>query len=168
MAIVRKDKVLAGYNGNLESVHIYDNAGSARVATTNGVFVVVEGKVEGEREVVKARLGAEADADKEILLVHNAEVMYDERKYRIADYVIDEDVTSRAYRLAVGDIITLTVDLFDGDEPVEGDLLGIKADGKIGVIADADANKVVFEFFEDANYELSDTQKAIAVKVIKA
>lgn len=155
MAIVRKDKLLAGYNGNLESAKIHDVAGTEKVETTNGVFVIVEGLLDGEAEVVKARLGQEADIAEEVLLVHNGEVMYDERLNKIADYRIAEDKVARLYRLYTGDIITLTNDLFDGAVAV-GDVLAVKADGKLGKVTDVSTAKITFEVIEDCTGQLDE------------
>jgi hypothetical protein len=167
MAIVRKDKMLAGYNGNLESVKVHDNAGTAPVQTTNGVFVVVEGLMAGEREVKKARLAGVADSTQEVLLVHNAEVMYDKSLNKLEDYVIEADQIARAYRLFDGDIITLTTDLF-AEAVAVGDQLIVKTDGKLGKDATALPNaKFVFEVIEDCGYELHKTMKAYAVQVVR-
>lgn len=168
MAIVRKDKLLAGYNGNLESVKIYDNAGTAKVQVTNGVFVVSLGlDVAGEREVKKARLASKADVALDVLFIHNAEVMYDERKDKLADFVIKADKVARAYRLYDGDIVTLTEDLFVGT-PVVGQKLVVHTNGKIGLDAPSlTTAKFVFEVIEDSGYELDMTMKAFAVQVIR-
>jgi hypothetical protein len=164
MAIVRKDKLFAGYNGNLESVKIFDNAGTAKVEVTNGVFVVVEGLLEG-RETKKARLAGSADADLDVLFIHNAEVMYDERLNKLADFRISADKVARAYRLYDGDIVTLTTDLF-ADTVVVGDKLVVKANGLLGKDATALATaKVVFEVIEDCGYELDQEMGSFAVQV---
>ena len=171
MAIVRKDKLLAGYNGNLESVKIYNNAGSDTVEVTNGVFVVLEGLLEGERETHKARLASTGDAGKDVLFIHNSEVMYDERLHKLADFRIKKGKVARAYRLFEGDIVTLTDDLFagykKGTRPVAvGDVLVPVEDGLLGK-GDATGSKVRFEVIEDAGYELSQDMQAFAVKVIR-
>lgn len=172
MAVVRKDKLQAGYDGNLESVKIYDNAGANKVQSTNGVFVVLEGLEAGEREVRKARLGAFADHEKDVLFIHNAEVMYDERLYLLEEFVISADSVARAYRLYAGDIISLTDDLFEGVVAV-GEELVIMQDGKIGkpdLVANPNAlteAKVKFLVIEDAGYELHTTEHAFAVQVEK-
>jgi hypothetical protein len=164
MAIVRKDKMLAGYNVNLESVKVHNNAGSATVETTNGVFVVVEGLLEG-RETKKARLADKDDVAKDVLFIHNAEVMYDERLHKLEDFRIKADKVARAYRLYDGDIVTLTTDLFVGT-PVVGQKLIVHTDGKLGLDATAlTTAKVVFEVIEDAGYELHQTMGAFAVQV---
>lgn len=165
MTIVRKDRVNSGYNGNLESVKIHNNAGTAMVESTNGVFVVVESLMDGQREVKKARLAGKADAGLDVQLVHNAEVMYDERLFKIADYKIKADKVARTYPLINGDIVTLTTNLFVGTVAV-GDKLVVHTDGKLGKDATALATaKVVFEVIEDSGYELHETMGAFAVQV---
>jgi hypothetical protein len=165
MAIVRKDKLLAGYNGNLESVKVHNNAGTATVETTNGVFVVVEGLLPNERETKKARLAGSADATKDVLLIHNSEVMYDERKYKLADFRIAQDKVARAYRLYNGDIITLTSDLFTA-VPTVGQQLVVKTNGLLGVDATAlTTAKVVFTVVENCGRELDLNMDAYAVQV---
>lgn len=161
--VVRKDILLSGYNGNLESVVIHDTAGE-EVEATNGVFVTVDGLLEGQREVVKATLAATADAEEEVLFVHNPEVMYDVRDYKLEDYKIEAGKVSRAYRLNVGDIITMTEDLF-AEKVTVGDELAVKKDGLLGKKGATEA-KVVFEVIEDAGTELHHAAKAFAVKVI--
>jgi len=165
MAIVRKDKLLAGYNGNLESVIVHDSADKT-VEITNGVFVTIGGLLVG-RETKKATLTKVGDQTKEVYLIHNAEVMYDERKYKLADFRIRAGKVARAYRLYDGDIITLTTDLFNGAVAV-GNKLVVGANGKLvkddTKLADA---KIVFEVIEDAGFELDVTMGAFAVQVVR-
>lgn len=144
MAIVRKDKLLAGYNGNLESVVLAQNV-------TNGVFVVLKGLVEGQRELRNAELATDPTV-KEILLVHSDEVMYDEKK-KVREFINEAGKACRAYRLFDGDIITFTVDLFNG-VPAVGEKCVVGTDGKLTVTEDVSTAKVVFEIIEDCGYEL--------------
>ena len=163
--IVRKDKLLAGYNGNLESVIVHDSKGEKPVEITNGMFVVVEGLMEGKgRETKKARLAGSADSAKDVLFIHNAEVMYDERQSKLEDFRIKAGKVARAYRLYDGDIITMTTDLFKGDVKV-GDVLSVQADGMIGKGTDAGSAKVVFTVIEDCGYQLHNTAGSFAVQV---
>lgn len=167
MAIVRKDKLFAGYNGNLESVIVYNNAGTDTVEITNGVFVVIEGLMDGEREVYKARLASSADKASDVVFIHNSEVMYDERLYKLKDFRIAKGKVARGYRLYDGDIVTLTTDLF-ANAVVKGDKLIVHTDGLIGkpaVASDADTAKVVFEVIEDCGNELDMEMGSFAVKV---
>ena len=161
--IVRKDKMLAGYNGNLESVIVHDANGNP-VATSNGVLVVVEGLMEGQREVKKARLATEADKAEDVLFIHNSEVMYDERLNKLEDFYIEAGKVARAYRLYDGDIMTLTEDLY-ADAVAVNDKLAVKTNGLLGKVEEAETAKVVFEVIEDSGYELHYKAKAYAVQV---
>lgn len=164
MPIVRKDKMLAGYNGNLESVIVHNSADET-LEITNGLFVKLEGLMEGQREVEKAVLAGSADADGEVYFIHNSEVMYDERKSKLKDFRIPAGKVARAYHLFNGDIITLTVDLFDGAVAV-GDKLVVKTAGKLGKDAVAvETAKIVFDVIEDSGHELDPEMQAFAVKV---
>lgn len=131
MAIVRLDKIQASYNGNLESVkHTAD--------MTNGLFVVLGDLVTGERELHNAVIPVEADIEgSEFLLVASPEVMYDERKNKLADFVISAEVPARAYHLVKGDVITLTKDLFVA-EPTVGQYAVPEYDGSMKLTASAD------------------------------
>lgn len=160
--IVRKDKLLAGYNGNLESVIIHDSS-DEEVATSNGVFVTVGGLLDGHREIKKATLASEATKSEDVLLVHNSEVMYDERLNKLEDFIIEKGKAARAYRLYDGDIITLTEDLFD-DDVAEDDELIVKANGLLGK-GDTEDAKVVFTVIENCGNELHHTANAWAVQV---
>ncbi len=161
--IVRKDKMLAGYNGNLESVIVYDAEGKEPVETSNGVLVVIEGLLEGQREVKKARLATAGDKAEEVYFIHNSEVMYDERLYKLEDFVIKAGKVARAYHLFNGDIMTLTEDLY-ADAVAVGDKLVVKENGLLGK-EDAEGAKIVFEVIEDSGHELHVTANAYAVQV---
>jgi len=165
MAIVRKDKLLAGYNGNLESVIVHDNAGANTLEITNGVFVVVEGLMAG-REVKKARLAGSADAGEDVLFIHNSEVMYDSKAFKLADFRIAKGKVARAYRLFDGDVITLTTDLFNGTVAVD-DVLIPTANGKLGAIGATTDNKFSFVVIEASGRELDPMMDAFAVQVVR-
>lgn len=164
MSITRRDKMLSDYNGNLKSAIVHDASGQP-VAITNGVLVTVEkGLMTREhngRELVKATLATEADKDKELYLVHNPEVMYDEKLLR-DDFVIAKGMPARLFSLATGDIFTNTVDLFDGT-PTVGSVLTVKTNGKLG--ADGADAKIKFVVIEDSGFQLHRSKKAFAVEV---
>lgn len=165
MTIVRKDKVLAGYNGNLESVKVHDAQGELK-EVPNGVLVTIGGLMEGEREVVKATLATKEDAGKELLLIHSPELMADERK-TLADFVNPADHPARAYRLAKGDIITITDDLIVGEVKV-GDEVTV-ADGGLytkaeGASGEETGDTALFVVIEDAGDELALDTQAYAIR----
>lgn len=183
MAIVRKDKLKSGYNGNLESVIIFD-ANDKKVEVTNGVFVTVGGLLKDtytnespsgnvshevtidHREVKKANLTEAGTGREDVLLVHNGEYMYDERLYKLEDYRIPAGKVARAYYLETGDIITLTEDLFSGTVEV-GDVLVAGDKGLLTVAGEGSDALVTFTVIEDSGNELSLTEKAFAVQVTR-
>lgn len=180
MAIVRKDILLAGENGNLEHVIVTTNgknivekddkgAVTNGQELTNGLFVKLGKLMDGEREVRQATLAGKADAKEEVVFIHNSEVMYDERLNKLADYRISEGKVARAYRLFNGDIITLTTDLYQGNVAV-GDVLIVHTNGKLGKGTETETTgaKIKFEVIEDSGYELDPKMKAYAVQIVRA
>lgn len=161
MGIVRRDKTLAGYNGNIESVVVTD----ATKAYSNGVLITLHGLADLNkygREVKEAHLATAEDADAEVLMVIHPELMYDEKKV-LDDYENEADKVVRAYHFFEGDIVTLTADLLPADVAV-GQILVAGANGGFAVAGEG-TYKVTFEVIEDAGYELTDRQKAFALAV---
>lgn len=162
MSIVQRDRVLSTYNGNLESVMIYD--GETQIEVPNGVFVTLGGLDGKGREVKKAELAS--DPTEEILLVDSPEVNYEAGK-GLDDFVNEAGKVARAFRLADGDVITLTEDLFaDGATLAVGNELAVGPEGKL---ADAPEGDIAVKFVirEDAKYELTRKQKAWRLDIVK-
>lgn len=159
MSIVWRDKVLSSYNGNIESVLVTD----AGETYTNGLFVVLGELAEGEREVKKATLAT--DPAKEALLIASPEVIYEAGK-QIDDFVNEKEGVARAFRLADGDVITLTDDLIEGDEPAVGDVYAVGTGGKLAKHTEGTA-LIQFKVREDAGFELTRKQKATRFDVIR-
>lgn len=163
MGIVRRDKTLAGYNGNIESVVVTNATGNY----SNGVLVTLHGLADLNkygREVKEAHLTTADVAGEEVLMVISPELMYDEKK-ELDDFENKEEGIARAYRLYDGDIVTLTADLLPEDVAVGGVLVA-GADGKLVAYASGEY-KVAFEVIEDAGYELTLAQKAYALAVVR-
>ena len=165
MSIVWRDKVLSSYNGNIESVLIQDGKGN-NIKADNGVFVKL-GKLAGQgREVKVATLGADTDGD--ALLVASPEVLYEAGK-EIDDFVNEKGKVARAFRLADGDVITLTADVITGT-PAVGETFIVGADGKlVKSSAEDGAEKAVLQFKvrEDAGHELTRKQNAWRFDIVK-
>jgi pSer/pThr/pTyr-binding forkhead associated (FHA) protein len=164
MAIVRKDILLSGYHGNLESV-IIEKDGVA-VKSTNGVFTHLGSYLNGQRETRHGELAK--DASKEVVFIHNSEVMYDERQQKLEDFEIRAGKVARGYRLNDGDVLTFTTDLLPEGVAV-GDVLVAKNAGLLAEATEgeADTAKVVFTVVEDSGFELHQTMKAFAVEITR-
>ena len=160
MSIVWRDKVLSSYNGNIESVLIHDAKGE--VSVPNGVFVTLDGLAGIGREVKKAVLAE--DATKDVLLVASPEVMY-ETGADIGEFINEAGEVARAFRLADGDVISLTVDLLaEGAEPEVGDTFVVGAGGKL---VEGAEGVVKFVVREDAGNELHRETKAWRFDIVK-
>src|SRR5699024_1012092 len=129
MNILWRDKVLSSYNGNIESVLIHDSEGTEEVSVPNGVFVTLDGLAGIGREVKKAVLAK--DATEDVLLVASPEVMY-EAGADIGEFINEAGEVARAFRLADGDVISLTEGLLAKDSaPVVGETFVVGAGGKL-------------------------------------
>lgn len=166
MTLVNLDKILAGANGNIESVKVYTNGSAAteHEAYTNGLFVALKGLVDGEREVKIAYPSAGTEG--EILLIATPELDYDER-LRKEDFVNKKGSVARAYRLAKGDVISITSDLYPTGT-IKGHLLAVGANGQLEKVTSTDDKTVVFEVLEGETNRLSTRKKSIAIQVVKA
>ena len=170
MSIVWRDKVLSSYNGNIESVLIVEDASVAEpvaVKAENGVFVTLAGLADKGREVKYAELAT--DPAQDVLLVSTPEVFYETGK-EIDDFVNEAGAVARAFRLADGDVITLTEDIVDG-APKVNDKYVVGEGGKLEALVAGDGTEaepvVKFVVREDAGYELTRKQNAWRFDVVK-
>lgn len=167
MSIVWRDKVLSSYNGNIESVLIQDAEGN-NIEVPNGVFVTLGDLAGMGREVKVATLGADEDGD--ALLVASPEVLYESGK-ELDDFVNEEGKVARAFRLADGDVITLTEDLLDGVPTGDiGEVYVVGEDGKLTKSAPAEGEETAvlqFHVREDAGHELTRKQNAWRFDIVK-
>lgn len=168
MSIVWRDKVLSSYNGNIESVLIVDNVDAEKPTpkeATNGVFVTLGGLAGQGREVKYAELAK--DATKDVLLVASPEVMY-ETGADISEFINEAGEVARAFRLADGDVISLTVDLLaEGSAPAVGETFVVGAGGKLVEDTEGTGGVVKFVVREDAGNELHRKTKAWRFDIVK-
>lgn len=81
---------------DLVSLRFYDASGEV-AEVENGVIVKLEGYEDGEREVMKA-VAATAGADlNECAIVAGVEVMYDERKKNLDEFINEAGKATRGY-----------------------------------------------------------------------
>lgn len=107
-AVVRLDKLLSAYNGNIESVEINQNLDNGSVVNLTGQLVA------GSREVMQAALPATATlATAEVLLVASPEITYLAGQTML-DFYNPANTPARAYHLHAGDIFTVSTNALSG------------------------------------------------------
>lgn len=130
--VIRTD-LMSGTNqpADLVSLRFY-NAEDNQAEVENGVIVKLEGYEDGEREVMKA-VAASAGADlNECAIVAGVEVMYDERKKNLDEYINEAGKAVRGYIPRSRNIFSVTKEGFVGGVvPTKGAEVGIGANGKI-------------------------------------
>lgn len=120
----------------LVSCRVVDNAGK-QIAVENGSIVELKGYEVGEREVMKAVLATASSNKAKCAVVGSVEVMYDEHKKNLDEFVNEAGSICRGYIPRSNDKFSVTKEGFaDGVVPEVGGIVGIK-DGKL----DASASK---------------------------
>lgn len=112
-AIVRTDLMHGTDNrADLVSIKYMGTDGNTPTAIDNGNVLKAGALMKGEREVL---VGAAVAADtplNDIVLVASPEVMYDERKRNLEEYVNEAGKVCRGYRLRPGDVFSVTAEAF--------------------------------------------------------
>ena len=116
---------------DLVSLRFYDAEGK-QAEVENGVIVELQGYEDSEREVMKA-VAASAGADlNECAIVAGVEVMYDERKKNLDEYINEAGKAVRGYIPRSRNMFAVTKDGFvGGTVPAKDAEVGIGAGGKI-------------------------------------
>ena len=116
---------------DLVSLRFYDAEGN-QAEVENGVIVELQGYEDGEREVMKA-VAASAGADlNDCAIVAGVEVMYDERKKNLDEYINEAGKAVRGYIPRSRNVFSVTKDGFvGGTVPTKGAEVGIGEGGKI-------------------------------------
>lgn len=116
---------------DLVSFRFYDGAGNP-AAVENGVIVKLEGYEDGEREVMKAVAATASDDLSDCAIVAGVEVMYDERKKNLDEYINEAGKIVRGYIPRSRNLFSVTKEGFVGaTAPAKGATVGIGTDGKI-------------------------------------
>lgn len=130
-AVIRTDLMHGTKNPDmLVSLRFYANDAVAEVE--NGVIVELKGYEEGQREVMKA-VAATADSNlADCAVIAAPEVMYDERKKNLDEYINEAGKAVRGYRLVDRNIFSLTAEGFvGGTAPALNGKVGVGANGKL-------------------------------------
>jgi len=138
-AVVRTDNMMGTDVGTyLDSVRFYD-ANDKEAEIENGNVVKVGDLLEGERELHKATAPAKNTPIKEIGLVATPELMYDERKHNLDEFINEAGTNARIYYLHTGDEFGVTAKGLDVDPETAkvGDVVELQAGTKLKVVASA-------------------------------
>ena len=116
----------------------YMGAGSTATDIDNGNVVKLAGLMTGEREVWKAVTPAANDALKDIVIVANPEVFYDERKHNLDEFYTPAGTIARGYVVHENDIFSVTADALSAEADIEvGNIVELQAGTKLKVVSTA-------------------------------
>lgn len=116
---------------DLVSCRVYDTEGNT-IAVENGTIVELKGYEDGEREVMKAVLASSTSKLSDCVVIGTEEVMYDERKKNLDEFVNEAGSICRGYVLRSRNMYSVTKDGFVGGVvATKGAEVGIGTGGKI-------------------------------------
>ncbi len=148
--VVRTDKLMGtDVRSMLESVMYLGSDGATPTAIENGNVLKVGALVGDasngyEREVNIGSAPAANSTLVEIVLIATPEVMYDERKHYLGEFINESGRICRGYHLHSGDIFSVTKDGLDGvSTPAIGDVVELKAGTKLNVASSATQDSTV-------------------------
>ena len=111
----------------------------------NGCVLKLGPLMEGEREVHSASAVTAKDKLSDIVLVASPEVMYDERKKNLDEFINEAGVSARGYKLHQGDEFGLTIDALSTalEEISVDNVVELAAGTKLSVVASATSGSTV-------------------------
>ena len=129
-AVIRTD-LMSGTDvaADLVSLRVY--SGNDKIAVENGVIVELQGYETGEREVMKAKLATSSSPIEKCAIVAGVEVMYDEHKKSLDEYINEAGKAIRGYIPRTRNMFSLTAEGFVAAPTAVGDTVGIGANGKL-------------------------------------
>jgi len=144
-AVVRTDNMYGtDVRAGLVSIKYIVTTGSGSSATKtetaieNGNVLKVGALMDGEREIFEGSVPAANDNLQDIVLIATPELMYDERKRNLDDFINEAGKPCRGYHLHSGDIFSVTKAALDGvAAPAVGNVVELKAGTKLNVAASA-------------------------------
>lgn len=133
MYCVFRSDLLSGTDvaADLVSCRVY-NAEGEKIAVENGTIVELKGYEEGEREVMKAVPATASSKLSDCAIIGTVEVMYDERKKNLDEFVNEPGSICRGYIPRSRNMFSVTKEGFvGGNVPAKGAEVGIGEGGKI-------------------------------------
>lgn len=136
-AVVKREAMASENVANLRKSFKYLPSGTA-TAVENGNVVKATSVISGERELLEGSTPLANTELKDILLVTTPEVMVDERKKNLDEFINEAGAIATGDRLISGDIFAVTVDAFEAAATVVvGDVVELQASTKLKVVAAA-------------------------------
>ena len=120
---------------DLVSLRVYDAEGN-HIAVDNGTIVELQGYEDGQREVMHAVLATAESAMENCAIVATPEVMYDERKTNLDEWVNEAGSICRGYIPRSRNMYSVTKEAFVGETVPENKAeVGLGANGKLDTAA---------------------------------
>lgn len=159
--VIRTD-LMAGTKNPDQLVSLrYYNAEDKVAEVENGVIVELKGYEDGQREVMKAVAATDASDMADCAVIAAPEVMYDERKKNLDEFINEAGKAVRGYRLPDRNMFALTAEGFaNKTAPALNGKVGIGANGKL------DAAKTGFG--ECVHIETAGRYTYYAIKITRA
>ena len=135
-AVITREAMASEYDGTKRKSAKFYNGSDAPAEIENGMVVKIAGTIPGEREVLKvvAPEGSEDVAD--LWIVTTPEVVADERKKNLSDFVNEAGQIITNDKLMPNDIFSLTAEGLAGTA-VAGHNVGLASAGGVKLVVDA-------------------------------
>ena len=141
-AVVRTDAMAAtDVRGQLVSVKYMGADGATPTAIENGNVLKIGALMTGEREIYIGGGVAAIDKIDDIVLIASPEVVYDERKRNLDDFVNEAGKACRGYHIHSGDTFSVTAEALSGTgTPAVGNIVELAAGTKLAFVTSATTN----------------------------
>lgn len=138
-AVVRTDDMAGTDVRNmLVSVKYMGADGSTPTAVENGNVLKLGALMTGEREIYVGGAVAKDSKLSDVVLIASPEVMYDERKRNLDEFINEAGEICRGYRLHSGDTFGVTAEALSGTgTPAVGNIIELAAGTKLAFVATA-------------------------------
>lgn len=137
--VVRTDNMVGtDVRAQLVSIKYMGADGQTATAIENGNVLKVGALMDGEREIFVGGAVAADDSLDDVVLVASPEVMYDEHKHNLDEYINEAGKPCRGYRFHKGQIFSVTKEALSGAaSPAVGNVVELAAGTKMNVAASA-------------------------------
>lgn len=137
--VVRTDNMVGtDVRAQLVSIKYMGADGQTATAIENGNVLKVGALMDGEREIFVGGAVAAGDSLDDVVLVASPEVMYDEHKHNLDEYINEAGKPCRGYRFHKGQIFSVTKEALSGAaSPAVGNVVELAAGTKMNVAASA-------------------------------